>query len=288
MRGSISPFNYIVKRTFLRPREVLQFLEECIRQAGDDETVILKDDIRAAEERYSGWKVSDLKQEYSKVFPDFDRLLECFRQEVHRYDSLDQLDALLRRKVSDLINGRGSRPLMETLFECSVIGVRLADAGSTRYKSEEIGLALPSSGSVYVHQSLHKGLNIRETRRAAEEVQSGNPLDRLSVDLYALMMAALPVQDLTFLLAQPTAVAVLEAKTFAECAKVLGKPLEIDEDGEQTVTIARPNLIYRRRFEGDEVMYDKLRRTMESLIIERGYSVQEYLRAEKRASGGSP
>jgi len=35
MRGSIAPFNYIVKRTFFRPREVLQFLAECIHQAGD-------------------------------------------------------------------------------------------------------------------------------------------------------------------------------------------------------------------------------------------------------------
>jgi hypothetical protein len=34
MRGSILPFNYIVKRTFLRPREVIQFLNECIHRAG--------------------------------------------------------------------------------------------------------------------------------------------------------------------------------------------------------------------------------------------------------------
>lgn len=119
MRGSISPFNYIVKRTFLRPREVLQFLEECINQAGQQETVIMKNDVRAAEERYSGWKVSDLKQEYAKVFPHFDTLLECFRQEVHRYDRLADLEVLLRRKVPQLVEDNGVRNLMETLFECS-------------------------------------------------------------------------------------------------------------------------------------------------------------------------
>jgi hypothetical protein len=283
MRGSISPFNYIVKRTFLRPREVLQFLEECIKQAGDEGTLVMKDDIRAAEERYSGWKVADLKQEYSKVFPNFDRLLECFRQEVHRYDSLDELDVLLRRKVPDLVNGIGTRPLMETLFECSVIGVRLADAGSTRYKSEEIGLALPTSGSVYVHQSLHKGLNIRETRRAADE-RAGNPLDRLSVDLYALMMAALPIQDLTWLTAHPTTVAVLEAPSFEECAKNLEKQLEVDDTGDTTRSLAMPNVIARQRFERDSAIYLELRTQMEDEIKARGHTVTEYLRAEKRAS----
>jgi hypothetical protein len=167
MRGSISPFNSLVKRTFLRPREVLQFLDECIRVAGGGAVFISKDDIRTAEERYSAWKVSDLKQEYSKAFPDFEKLLESLRQEVHRYETLDELSALLERKVPDLVSEYGTRSLLEKLLEFSVIGVRLADAGSTRFKAEDSSLALPDSGAAYVHQSLFKGLSIRETRRAA-------------------------------------------------------------------------------------------------------------------------
>lgn len=283
MRGSTKPFDYLVRRTFLRPREVLQFLEECVAEAGDYETVILKDDIRAAEERFSGWKVSDLKQEYLKVFPYFDRLMECFRQEVHRYDSLSHLDALLRRKVPDLVDEFGSRALMETLFECSVIGVRLANAGSTRYKSEDLSLALPTSGSVYVHQSLHKGLNIRETRRAAASEPAGNPLDRLSVDLYSQMMASLPVQDLTFLGKSPTTIAVLEATDFAAYASSLGVQFVMDD----SVNVARPNRISQERYVVNIVQFERLRSTMENLVIERGFTVDDYLVAEKRAQAAS-
>lgn len=282
MRGSTTPFNYVVRRTFLRPREVLQFLEECVRQAGDYETVILKDDIRAAEETYSGWKVSDLKQEYLKVFPFFDRLLESFRQEVHRYDTLDHLAVLLRRKVPDLVDTFGERFLMETLFECSVIGVRLAGAGSTRYKSEDISLALPTSGSVYVHQSLHRGLNIRETRRSAEEGPPGNPLDRLSVDLYALMMAALPVQDMTFLGAQPTTIVILESDGFDEYAKAMGIEVEVDESVDM---LQRPNLMTGRRYEINVLQFTILKFEMQRLIVDRGYTVADYLQGEKRAGG---
>jgi hypothetical protein len=129
MRGSIEPFNYLVKRTFLRPREVLQFLNECIGVAGPDAAEIAKDAIRTAESRYSRWKLDDLKQEYSKVFPEFNRLVEVFRQELLRYESLEELGALLRRKCPQLIEQYGERTLMETLLNASVIGVRLSNAG---------------------------------------------------------------------------------------------------------------------------------------------------------------
>lgn len=164
MRGSISPFNYIVKRTFLRPREVIQFLQECQKRTQQNEMEILKDTIRDAEERYSGWKVDDLKQEYRRLFPSFGDLLEALRQSQHRYDSVDDFADLLKAKCPKLVEQYGERALMERLFDASVIGVRLGNAGVARFRCEDSDLLLPSTGSVYIHQSLYKGLNIRERR----------------------------------------------------------------------------------------------------------------------------
>ena len=98
MRGSILPFNYIVKRTFLRPREVIQFLNECIHRAGEESTEIKKDQVREAEERYSYWKVDDIKQEYRRLYPEFENLIEALRQGTHRYDSLDEFEDFLRSR----------------------------------------------------------------------------------------------------------------------------------------------------------------------------------------------
>jgi hypothetical protein len=282
MRGSVAPFDYIVKRTFLRPREVLQFLDECLRKAPRDGIVITKDNVRSAEERYSSWKVADLKQEFSKVFPDFDRLLECLRQGVHRYDNLGELQSVLRLKAADLVEKYGTRLLVETLFECSVIGVRLRDAGSTRFKAEDVDLVLPSEGAVYVHQSVHKGLTIREARRASGEPPVGNPLDRVSIELFSKMLSALPMQDLAFLGTQPMPIAVFENGTFLECARALGTPLIIDEEQKSTETIARPNIISRSRFAMDTRLYAKLRGEMEQLVMSHGYSVDDYVRAERQ------
>lgn len=167
MRGSISPFNYIVKRTFLRPREVLQFLQECIRRAGSKAKEITKDNIREAEERYSAWKVEDLKQEYRRVYPEFEPLLEALRQGVHRYDSIKEFEEYVEQKAPKVVRDLGPRKAVEILFNASVIGVRLGNSGSPRFRCEDGNLILPASGAVYVHQSLYRGLHIRE-RRARE------------------------------------------------------------------------------------------------------------------------
>jgi len=167
MRGSIAPFNYIVKRTFLRPREVIQFLQECIRRAGPGAAEITKEAIRLAEEKYSVWKVEDVKQEYRRLHPEFDDLVESLRQGFHRYDSIKEFEEHLNDRVPKLVENLTSRSAMELLFDASLIGVRLGNAGVARFKCEDSDLALPASGGVYIHQSVYKGLNLRE-KRAAE------------------------------------------------------------------------------------------------------------------------
>lgn len=50
-----------------------------------------------------------------------------------------------------------------------MIGIRLGGAGQTRFKSTDPSLALPTSGTVYIHQGLVKGLNVREARKPSGE-----------------------------------------------------------------------------------------------------------------------
>ncbi len=172
MRGRIEPFEYLVKRTFLRPREIIQFLEECVRRTSAGSDVILKDTIRDAEAQYSRWKVEDLRQESARIYPNLDSLLQALQQEYHRYESLDELLKLIERKKPELLDQHADRELLETLFDASVIGFRLRDSGAVRYKSEDLDLLLPAEAAVYVHQSLRKGLNIVE-RRAKTEGTAG-------------------------------------------------------------------------------------------------------------------
>lgn len=277
MRGSVEPFNYMVKRTFLRPREVLQFMQECMALARSDGDYITKLDVRAAENRYSRWKVDDLKQEFSKAIPDFGELLEVFRQEVQRYDSIDELSTLFETKVPALCARGGSRVLLEILLDSSVIGVRLGNSGSPRFKSENLELVLPTSGAVYVHQALTKGLNIREPRKPRKEHEADTRAAVLAVksDLFERMMGAGPMQDLTWFGHQPKPTHVLENETFAECALALGTRII---QNPEVPTLVKPSTMNPTRFRSDSVQYERLREDLQTMIEDEGLTEEEFLR----------
>jgi len=168
MRQSTAPFAYVVQRTFLRPREVIQYLTEAKRRDDQDAAFISKDAIKNAELTYSRWKVDDLKQEYSKAIPDFADCLETLRQGVHRYDSLAELESWVAQKSPKLASARGPRWIVDQLFDTSAIGVRPKKSGSIKYKSEDSELELPLEGALYVHPGLRLGLNVTEKRVGAE------------------------------------------------------------------------------------------------------------------------
>lgn len=177
MRGDGSPFNHIVSRTFMRPREVLQFLGEALKDSTKTGVSISGDSIRSAEDRYSTWKIDDLKQEYSKSDSNLPSLLECLRQGRHRYDSLSDLEETIEARAPKLLDPPEvtTRTLAEKLFDYSVIGVRVGNSGPVRYKAETPQLTLPAAGQVYVHPSLHKGLLIKEAKRRAPKKYGSRP-----------------------------------------------------------------------------------------------------------------
>lgn len=169
MRGSTLPKDYMLKRTFLRPREVLQFLGLCLSKSGPGDTQISKEVLKKAEITFSNWKVEDLKQEYSKSSPNFPNLIEAFRQGNHRYDSKRDLLSLLQSQAHDEVQALGEQETLKLLLNSSAIGVRIGNGGAIRYKSTAPELSLPPEGTFYVHQALHKGLNITETRAPRDD-----------------------------------------------------------------------------------------------------------------------
>jgi hypothetical protein len=164
MRGESSAFSYIVTRTFLRPREVIQFVEACQLAAATDADEITKDTIRAAEQQYSRWKVADLKREFARVHPELPALLEALQLGYQRYVSFEEIGERIAKSKPELVEQHGLRQLLEILFVTSVIGVRPGDSGKIKFRNEDSDLALPPEAAVSIHQSLRKGLDITERR----------------------------------------------------------------------------------------------------------------------------
>lgn len=178
MRGGTKPFDYLVRRTFLRPREVLQYLYESMEEALSDKPYaceVSKDHLRAAETRFSESKVADLKQEYKKSEPALVHLIDGLRHGPNRYDSIEELErhlALTLDEVGPEIRPRSELDAVKLLYASSAIGFRTGNSGSPTYRSSSPQETLPQRAQIYVHQALKLGLGIKEPRKRAEGSQS--------------------------------------------------------------------------------------------------------------------
>lgn len=78
-------FKYIVDRTLLRPREIIQFCNECIVAHGDRAELIDYDSISEAERRYSDDRFTDVCSEYRFQYPHLADVMNMFRGRVYRF-----------------------------------------------------------------------------------------------------------------------------------------------------------------------------------------------------------
>ena len=76
---SQSSFGYIVNRTFLRPRDILNFVRKCIQVAvSRNHDKVEQEDIISAEKEFSEDMFNELRFEMRDVFPDLPDLLPLF------------------------------------------------------------------------------------------------------------------------------------------------------------------------------------------------------------------
>lgn len=76
--GGQAALDYILDRTFLRPRDVMQFVNECFSVASGHNKVSWKQ-IFSAESNYSNKRLNSLYEEWSDVFPALQKSIELLR-----------------------------------------------------------------------------------------------------------------------------------------------------------------------------------------------------------------
>jgi energy-coupling factor transporter ATP-binding protein EcfA2 len=83
-------FGYIVDRTLKRPREIIQFCNLALSIAQDNSRMqIQQEDIKAAESRYSTWKLDDLVNEFKVQYPflkDFLVIFQGFEETFSKHE----------------------------------------------------------------------------------------------------------------------------------------------------------------------------------------------------------
>jgi len=176
-------FNYIVDRSLYRPREVIEFCTESIRQAVDhgDSVPLNYSVISQAEHKYSADRLQDISAEYRFQYPGLLSVFETFRGMTFNFDR-DELElhclsmATGEHKVdsgaSEWVSDLDPDGLIEILWIVGFIRARAVGGfkGRRRSGSEYLGshqisnLNLRALDNFHVHPMFRSFLGLKEKK----------------------------------------------------------------------------------------------------------------------------
>jgi hypothetical protein len=185
------PFDFLLDRTLMRPRDVIAFLNECFSHT-TGKSRLAWGDLQRSELEYSKKRLLALRDEWKPTFPDIDKVFQLFRRSVREL-SRDQLTTVLDeaallttqdtfagvRWMTDMTealwSGTGStdwatqyQELVKLLYDIGFIGIR-ESGRDLHYSYVDIGFAdslvnLGQASSFVVHPAFRAALDVVEAR----------------------------------------------------------------------------------------------------------------------------
>jgi hypothetical protein len=124
--------SYILSRALPRPRDVIQYLNECqsTALANGHHDRVHESDIRTATRRFSEWKLKDLVQEYLVAHPFLERLFPLFQNSGYLItraalrSRVELTQDTLRREYPAYARALTLDGIIRTLYEVGFLGVR--------------------------------------------------------------------------------------------------------------------------------------------------------------------
>jgi hypothetical protein len=172
MRGSQSKWNHILARTFLRPRDVISFLNTALGQVKKrtgEPLIFTNKDIVASRENYSSYLKQELDDEIRPHWPFWDEALQaCSAISTITFDRGDFEREYGRRKSAN--NPVTFEEALQYLYRFSVVGYerRSGYGGSSwafQYTDPQAGWDAGAS-RFKVHPGLKEYAKLRETRES--------------------------------------------------------------------------------------------------------------------------
>lgn len=190
--GGISADDYIIERTLLRPRDVLQFINECLFVATDRERISWRA-INAAEATYSNRRLKSLKEEWSEFYPCLEESGEILRVLQSPFTrsvlSTERIEKVLMR----LHDCRGQDPcaqivknyfspefggvtesdvissILQSLYHAGIIGIKISvlDTFIWSYIDQpRVSISeIKRANQIKIHKMLHHALEVRVVAR---------------------------------------------------------------------------------------------------------------------------
>jgi hypothetical protein len=174
MRGTQKKFAHMVQRTYLRPRDLIQFvnlsLEQARRRTADEpspDDQVKNEDIAAARIPYSKYLREELDDEVGAHHGEWENWLELIRRIGLVTFSRERFDEEAA-KYATLTAGKSAREILEALYDFSVLGFARrggSGRGGTdeywRYRDQDVTFD-PDPAYFRVHWGLKENLALKE------------------------------------------------------------------------------------------------------------------------------
>ena len=187
------PFDYILERTFYRPRDLIIFVNECLVEAVHKEQVTATD-VKNAERTYSGQMVDSLVSEWASVLPSLKLLIDKLSGRPSLGILVDVIDEgflvdlcatlestpsdftdIIKRTVRDFFDNnsqsnydRAVGTIASELYRVGVFGLKLQSNDRYRFSyKDEPQLsrnAIPPNTRYQIHSAFHVALNTQFTK----------------------------------------------------------------------------------------------------------------------------
>jgi hypothetical protein len=168
MRGTQHKAKHIAARTYLRPRDMIQFCNLCLAEAKRaQEERIRNEDVVAARRSYSEYLIQELDDEIHATYPEWQRYLDVLRRLHAMRFSRDDFDgAFASLKLKKL--GMSEDDTLEMLYRFGIVGfTKFGGSGyggssvAFSYRDERVNFD-PGASNFTVHAGLKEALELIE------------------------------------------------------------------------------------------------------------------------------
>lgn len=190
--GGETSIDYMVERTLHRPRDLLQFANECFALAHDRERISWRV-IFAAEASYSKKRMKSLFEEWVDIYPSLDKTVEILRGLPSPFTRSMLTGKRLDELLLSLVDGVDGDPCVEIsrrnfsgpsspsqadvlnaviqcLYRIGVAGIKISSLETFTWSFIDQSHITPSeakrANQLKVHKMLHRYLEVRATRDA--------------------------------------------------------------------------------------------------------------------------
>lgn len=125
MSGRQRKYNYILDRTFLRPRDMIKFCNECLnslRRSGEQVLKFENKHIIGAQATFSDYLQRELDDEIHKHVPEYRQYLEVIKNQDSLQFTLAEFREVWETRKNLFSDGKDPVVALRELFEFSVVG----------------------------------------------------------------------------------------------------------------------------------------------------------------------